>query len=74
MRKSADLDLVDRIRVTYFAEDLLADAIETHADLIRRETLALELQYSEQPSGGYLETFEINGSQLVVEFSVVKAA
>jgi len=74
MRKSADLDLVDRIRVTYFAEDLLADAIRTHADLIRRETLALELQYSEQPSGGYLETFDINGSQLVVEFSVVKAA
>ena len=37
-------------------------------------TLALELEYSDNPEGEHRETFDINGSQLVVALSVVKAA
>jgi isoleucyl-tRNA synthetase len=74
MRKTADLDLVDRIRVQYSCEGDLADAIRQHVDTICRETLALEMEYSDNPEGEHGETFDINGSQLVVSFSVVKAA
>ena len=41
MRKSADLNLTDRILIRYFAEGRLREAIETHRDLICHETLAL---------------------------------
>jgi isoleucyl-tRNA synthetase len=40
MRKEADLDLMDRIEVSYETEaDVLREAIEQHADYIRGETL-----------------------------------
>jgi len=74
MRKSADLDLVDRISVTYRCEGELADAVRQHAGLIGHETLALELEYSDNPVGEHAETFEINGSHLTIAFSIAKVA
>jgi len=70
MRKSADLNLTDRIRVEYCATGDLRTAIETHAHLIRQETLALEVNYSEQPSGEFVETFSIGDDDLAVAILV----
>ena len=70
MRKSADLNLTDRIRVEYCATGDLRTAIETHAHLIRQETLALEVNYSEQPSGEFVEVFSIGDDDLAVAILV----
>jgi isoleucyl-tRNA synthetase len=61
IRKSADLELTDRIQVEYSASGDLERAFEMHGDLIRRETLAVELIAAEHPSGTFVERFEING-------------
>ncbi|MBT4160707.1 MAG: isoleucine--tRNA ligase [Gammaproteobacteria bacterium] len=45
-RKDAGYNVSDRIRLTVYADGRLADAINTHEDYIRRETLALELSLS----------------------------
>src|SRR6185295_15431186 len=42
-RKEQDLDYAARIRVTYRADEPLAEAIETHRDWIAGETLAVEI-------------------------------
>ena len=43
-RKRAGFDVSDRIRVRYTASDGVALAFERHADYIRRETLATQLE------------------------------
>jgi len=72
MRKSADLELTDRIRIEYRADGELKDAIQTHTKLICQETLALELNYSERPQGGFVESFDIGGHELTVAITVVE--
>ncbi|HEY9089822.1 MAG TPA: isoleucine--tRNA ligase [Anaerolineaceae bacterium] len=47
LRKQADLDISDRIRVTYTATPGLADAVQAFAEYISAETLALELKPGE---------------------------
>ncbi len=70
MRKTADLVLTDWIRVEYCASGDLRDAIETHASLICQETLAVELKYCEQPTGEFVESFDISGHNLTIALSV----
>jgi hypothetical protein len=72
MRKAVDLDLVDRIKIDYYADEGLAEAVAAHAELICRETLAVHLQFSADPGGDHLETFEIGGMRLVIGLVVVK--
>ena len=69
MRKSADLDLIARIRIEYCAEGDLDEAIRAHTAFVRQETLATELNYSERPSGTFVESFEIG--ELVLAITVV---
>ncbi len=47
LRKQADLDISDRIRVIYTATPDLADAVQAFAEYISAETLALELKPGE---------------------------
>ncbi|MGC4109506.1 MAG: class I tRNA ligase family protein [Nocardioides sp.] len=46
-RREAGLDVADRIGLTIAADAATADAARTHADLIRRETLAVSLDVNE---------------------------
>ena len=46
-RKDADLDVSDRIRLSITAEPSVIDAIRSFEDLVKSETLALELQLIE---------------------------
>jgi isoleucyl-tRNA synthetase len=45
-RKDADLDVSDRIALSLIADDAVVAAVNTHAELIKAETLTLELSTS----------------------------
>ena len=68
LRKEAGFEVTDRIEITYHGSGEIAEAVARHADWIRNETLALELQPSApgQPSGEAVETFEIRGEELTI--------
>jgi isoleucyl-tRNA synthetase len=46
-RKDADLDVSDRIATTLTAAKDVLDAVKSHEDLVKNETLTLEISYSE---------------------------
>ncbi len=50
-RRDAGLDVSDRISLTISADDAAADAARTHAELIRRETLATSFEVREADVG-----------------------
>ena len=66
LRKMADFEVTDRIDVEFNASQRLAAALSRHADWIRNETLALELQEAHSPAGTKVETFEIGAEVLTV--------
>jgi len=68
LRKDAGFEVTDRIEVVYDGTDDVAAAVAEHADWIRNETLALELQPTnpDQLSGEAVQTFEIRGEQLTL--------
>jgi isoleucyl-tRNA synthetase len=66
LRKAADLELTERIRVELNPSPALAAAIRANADFIRQETLALELIEVAEPAGERVERYEIGNEQLVV--------
>lgn len=66
MRKEADYDVTDRIKVTYTGSSLLVEAIQKHADWIRNETLSTGLEHAGNPTGDVVASFDINSEQLTV--------
>jgi isoleucyl-tRNA synthetase len=58
--------VTDRIAIDYQASERIATAIAHYGDWIRNETLALELQEAEQPTGEAVETFRIGEEELTV--------
>jgi isoleucyl-tRNA synthetase len=61
MRKEADFDVLDRIKITYTAGDVLCGVISRNADEIKAETLANEL-ILETPMG-FVKDWNINGEK-----------
>jgi isoleucyl-tRNA synthetase len=51
LRKTADLDVADRIKLYITASDGLKAAIEAHRDYITAETLTTDLQFASVPAG-----------------------
>lgn len=74
LRKQADLNLTDRIAVQYDGSEAIAAAIAAHADWIRSETLALELEAVAEPAGDTREAFDIDEQKLVIAISRVNSA
>jgi len=69
-RKSAGLEVSDRIRVRYFCPDpAVASAIERHRDLIRGEVLAEELSFAEQIESPTL--LDVNGTAVQADLRKV---
>jgi isoleucyl-tRNA synthetase len=54
-RKALNLDVSDRIAVTYFVSQRIADAIRAHDSFLRNELLARELNFSAVPPNGCLK-------------------
>jgi isoleucyl-tRNA synthetase len=72
MRKSADLNLTDRIIVEVQAPGEINKAIDEHAFFIRRETLSDEILLSVNASGNWNEKFTINDESVTIGLSTVK--
>ncbi|MFW9807627.1 MAG: DUF5915 domain-containing protein, partial [Candidatus Thorarchaeota archaeon] len=66
LRKSADLNVNDRIEVQYSSSKLMAEAVEVHQEYISEETLAIMLKQAEKPSGKYQEEYTFGDEKLVV--------
>jgi isoleucyl-tRNA synthetase len=60
MRKAADLDIADRIHLTFSGDASIQDAVKTHEEYIRAETLAVSLNRLDGPGEGG-ETVDLNG-------------
>ena len=71
LRKTADLDVADRIKVNVVATPGLKEAIEANRDYITAETLTVELSYSEPAPGSTTATDEFDGEKVTV--GLVKA-
>lgn len=66
MRKDADFNIDDHILVRYVASDKLAQAINSHADYIRTETLCDTLEADDSMDGYHREEFTFDGETLSV--------
>ncbi|MBX3063829.1 MAG: isoleucine--tRNA ligase [Anaerolineae bacterium] len=66
MRRDADYALSDAITVTYKASARLAQAIQTHAEYVKSETLASELNAVDAPTGDRVESFDFDGETLTI--------
>jgi isoleucyl-tRNA synthetase len=60
LRKTADLDVADRIELFVEASAGLKTAVETHADYIKAETLTVKLSFAAAPANAAVveDTFE----------------
>jgi isoleucyl-tRNA synthetase len=70
-RKSAQLNLDDRIRLQISCEGDLKDAVEHHKERIQSETLAVELQLKSELTLDHQESADIDGQALGLSFSRV---
>ena len=70
-RKASDLNLTDRIRIEYYCDDELAEAIGTHEHWIMSEILALGLaRVDESPGGTWQDEFTIGESAISIGMTV----
>jgi isoleucyl-tRNA synthetase len=66
LRKTAGLDVADRIKVNVVATPGLKEAIEANRDYVTAETLTVELNYSEPVPGSASVTDEFDGKKFTV--------
>ena len=71
-RRDLRLEVVDRISISYEADEELADAIATHHAHIMSETLALELQPATLGETSEVLRFDVDGSALAL--TITRAA
>jgi isoleucyl-tRNA synthetase len=70
LRKSADLNVNDRIEVQYASSKRMAEAVEFHETYISEETLAESLKQAKKPSGNFQEKYTFGDEKLVVAISL----
>lgn len=71
LRKDADLDIADRIRLYYTASDQLTQAINSHEAYIQEETLTTELVAGEIPEGLPLLQDEFDGQSVRISLETI---
>lgn len=71
LRKTADLDIADRIHLFVKATPGLEAAVRNFQDYINAETLTLQMKFSDAPEGAPAVTDEFDGEKLTV--ALVKA-
>jgi isoleucyl-tRNA synthetase len=72
-RKKADFKVDDRIRVQYKASERLEQAIASHEDYIRGETIADSLASVDEPEGEQQAEDTFDGEELVFAVERVEA-
>ncbi|MEZ0396609.1 MAG: isoleucine--tRNA ligase [Anaerolineales bacterium] len=66
LRKTAGLEVADRIRLYVEATPGLREAIETHRDYVTAETLTVELNFAAPPVGAAAAADEFDGEKVSV--------
>jgi isoleucyl-tRNA synthetase len=66
LRREADFNIEDRIITTYRASDRLARAVEQFAELIKNETLTVELRATRSPEGEKVGEYSFDEEALQV--------
>ena len=66
LRKSADLDVADRIRVYVSATPALKQAIQANQDYVTAETLTVDLRFEPPASDSIKSTDEFDGEKVTV--------
>ena len=66
LRKSAELDVADRIKLFVEASPGLQSAIEAHKDYITAETLTSRLEFASPPQGASTAEDGFEGEQMIV--------
>jgi isoleucyl-tRNA synthetase len=66
LRKTADLDVADRIRVNVVTTPGLMEAIKANRDYVTAETLTLELNFSDPLPGDAISSDEFDGEKVTV--------
>ena len=66
MRKTASFEVTDRIYISIRGTSGILNAIHTHEQWIRNETLCLELDFADEPEGVLVSDFVIDSEQLTV--------
>ncbi|NWF63232.1 MAG: isoleucine--tRNA ligase [Chloroflexi bacterium] len=66
LRKTADLDVADRIELFVEASAGLKTALETHADYVKAETLAVKLNFAAAPANASVVEDEFDGEKVKV--------
>ncbi|MFX0055831.1 MAG: isoleucine--tRNA ligase [Candidatus Hermodarchaeota archaeon] len=72
VRKSADLNVNDRIEVQYSSSNRLAEAVEFHQQYITEETLATSVKQVKKPGGDFQEEYKFGEENLVVAIALSK--
>jgi isoleucyl-tRNA synthetase len=70
VRKSADLNVNDRIDVQYSSSSQVAEAVEFHQQYITEETLATSLKKVKKPTGDFQEEYKFGNEKLVVAIAL----
>jgi isoleucyl-tRNA synthetase len=71
LRKTASLDVADRIHVYVTATPRLKEAIKINRDYVTAETLTVELNFTEPVPGSAIVTDEFDGEKATI--GLVKA-
>jgi len=66
LRKQADLDVADRIRLYVTATPALKSAIEAHQDYVTAETLTVDLQFAPAPEGASAAQDDFEGEKVTL--------
>ena len=61
MRRSAGLDIADKIVTYYEGDPALDEVVERHGGYIRQETLSVSIMRESPPAGAYVEEHKVNG-------------
>ena len=69
LRKQADLNVDDRIKIQYQASPRLREAIENNKVYLQAETLAVALNQTEDLSEGIRADHEFDGEELILSLS-----
>ncbi|NLW72526.1 MAG: isoleucine--tRNA ligase [Chloroflexi bacterium] len=69
LRKSAGLDIADRIQLRYAASEKLARAIQAFSDYIAAETLAVEVAEGDVPENWALVVDQFDGETLTISLT-----
>lgn len=72
LRKDGGLDIADRIRLAYKATPKLSGAVQAFAELIRTETLAVELVPDNIPDNWITTSDRFDGEELTIAIQKVK--